>query len=66
MARGWQSAWPKSGHQDESCAPAVWQRWCFSGDTQEIFSFSGDIQDLFGQGAVQPALGDLALAGGLD
>jgi len=27
-------------------------------------SFSGDIQDLPGQGPVQPALGDLASAGG--
>jgi len=30
------------------------------------FSFSGDIRDLPGQGPVQPALGDPALAGGLD
>ena len=30
------------------------------------FSFSGDIQDLPGQGPVQPAVGDPALAGGLD
>ena len=30
------------------------------------FSFSGDIQDPPGQGPVQPALGDPALAGGLD
>ena len=30
------------------------------------FSFSGDIQTLPGQGPVQPALGDTALAGGLD
>jgi len=29
-------------------------------------SFSGDIQDPPGQGAVQPALGDPASAGGLD
>ena len=29
-------------------------------------SFSGDIQDLPGQGPVQPALGDSALAGELD
>ena len=29
-------------------------------------SFSGDIQDLPGQGPVQPAVGDPALAGGLD
>jgi len=29
-------------------------------------SFSGDIQDLSGQGPVQPAVGDPALAGGLD
>jgi len=29
-------------------------------------SFSGDIQDPSGQGSVQPALGDSALAGGLD
>jgi len=29
-------------------------------------SFSGDIQSPPGYGAVQPALGDLALAGGLD
>ena len=29
-------------------------------------SFSGDIQDLPGHGAVQPALGDPALSGGLD
>jgi len=29
-------------------------------------SSSGDIQDLPGQGPVQPALGDPALAGGLD
>ena len=28
--------------------------------------FSGDIQDLPGQGPVQPAVGDPALAGGLD
>jgi len=30
------------------------------------FSFSGDIQDPPAQGPVQPALGDSALAGGLD
>ena len=30
------------------------------------FSFSGDIQDPPGQGPVQPAVGDPALAGGLD
>ena len=30
------------------------------------FSFSGDIQDPPGQGPMQPALGDPALAGGLD
>jgi len=30
------------------------------------FSFSGDIQDLPGQGPVQPAVGDPALAGWLD
>ena len=29
-------------------------------------SFSGDIQDQPGQGAVQPAVGDPALTGGLD
>jgi len=29
-------------------------------------SFSGDIQDPPGQGPVQPAVGDPALAGGLD
>ena len=29
-------------------------------------SFSGDIQDLPGQSLVQPAVGDPALAGGLD
>ena len=29
-------------------------------------SFSGDIQDPPGQGPVQPAVGDLASAGGLD
>ena len=29
-------------------------------------SFSGDIQDLPGQGPMQPAVGDPALAGGLD
>jgi len=29
-------------------------------------SFSGDIQDPPGQGPVQPAVGDRALAGGLD
>jgi len=29
-------------------------------------SFSGDIQDPPGQGPVQPALGESALAGGLD
>jgi len=29
-------------------------------------SFSGDIQDLPGRGPVQPAVGDPALAGGLD
>jgi len=29
-------------------------------------SFSGDIQDSPGQGPVQPAVGDPALAGGLD
>ena len=29
-------------------------------------SFSGDIQDLPAQGPVQPSLGDLSLAGGLD
>jgi len=29
-------------------------------------SFSGDIQDPPGQGPLQPALGDPALAGGLD
>jgi len=29
-------------------------------------SFSGDIQELSGRGAVQPALGDPAWAGGLD
>jgi len=32
----------------------------------EGFSFSGDIQDPPGQGPVQPAVGDPALAGGLD
>ena len=30
------------------------------------FSLSGDIQDPPGQGPVQPAVGDPALAGGLD
>ena len=30
------------------------------------FSFSGDVQDPPGQGPVQPAVGDPALAGGLD
>jgi len=30
------------------------------------FSFSGDIQNPPGQGPVQPALGDPALAGALD
>jgi len=30
------------------------------------FSFSGDIQDPPGRGPVQPAVGDLASAGGLD
>jgi len=30
------------------------------------FSFSGDIKDLSGQGPVQPAVGDPALAGGAD
>jgi len=30
------------------------------------FSFSGDIQDPPGQGPLQPAVGDPALAGGLD
>ena len=30
------------------------------------FSFPGDIQDPPGRGPVQPAVGDLALAGGLD
>jgi len=30
------------------------------------FSFAGDIQDPPGQGPVQPAVGDPALAGGLD
>jgi len=29
-------------------------------------SFSGDIENSAGQGPVQPALGDPALAGGLD
>ena len=30
------------------------------------FSFPGDIQDPPGQGPVQPAVGDPALAGGVD
>jgi len=37
------------------------------GDKQEgLMTVSGDIQDPPGQGPVQPAVGDPALAGGLD
>ena len=47
------TVWPETGDFQENAK-------------EEAISFSGDIQDPPGQGPVQPALGDPALAGGLD